>query len=226
MRVLLIDDSQTNGGTIMRELQEASYAVDRACDGNTGLTLFSLQLYEMVLVDLDLPKQDGHNVLRSLRQRNPQMPILVISVSSKPDDIEKGLDLGADDYVRKPVEFRELLARMRAVARRRAGSATPILSNGEISLDPATHEVCYRRQTLRMTSREFALLQALMQRPGTLLSRSDIERRLYSWDQEVDSNAIDFLIHSIRKKLGADIIQNRRGIGWMVKKIDEFHFAT
>ena len=218
MRVLLIDDAPTNGDAVVLALQGAGYAVDRARDGGTGLRLFASQLYEMVLVDFDLPERDGHAVLRRLRQRDARVPILTVATCGGADEIEKGLDLGADDFVRKPVECRELLARMRAVARRRTGSAAPILSNGEIDLDPATREVSYRGQTLRMTSREFALLQTLLQRPGTLLSRRDIEQRIYSWDQEVDSNAIDFLIHSIRRKLGADVIHNRRGLGWMVAR--------
>lgn len=218
MRVLLIEDDPMIGDAVMLALRDATYAVDWARDGEAGLALFANQQYEMVLVDLGLPKMDGYAVLTRLRQKDTQVPILVVTARDGLDDIEKGLDLGADDYVCKPFEFRELLARMRAVTRRKAGSAAPILSNGEIDLDPASREVSYRGQSLRMTSREFSLLQALLQRPGAILSRSDLEERIYNWDQEIDSNAVDFLIHSIRKKLGSDIIRNVRGLGWMVAK--------
>ncbi|AVY95045.1 MULTISPECIES: response regulator transcription factor [Microvirgula] len=218
MRVLLIEDDPMIGDAVMLALRDATYAVDWARDGEAGLALFANQQYEMVLVDLGLPKMDGYAVLTRLRQKDAQVPILVVTARDGLDDIEKGLDLGADDYVCKPFEFRELLARMRAVTRRKAGSAAPILSNGEIDLDPASREVSYRGQSLRMTSREFSLLQALLQRPGAILSRSDLEERIYNWDQEIDSNAVEFLIHSIRKKLGSDIIRNVRGLGWMVAK--------
>ncbi|GAB2897980.1 response regulator transcription factor [Microvirgula curvata] len=218
MRVLLIEDDPMIGDAVMLALRDATYAVDWARDGEAGLALFANQQYEMVLVDLGLPKMDGYAVLTRLRQKDTQVPILVVTARDGLDDIEKGLDLGADDYVCKPFEFRELLARMRAVTRRKAGSAAPILSNGEIDLDPASREVSYRGQSLRMTSREFSLLQALLQRPGAILSRSDLEERIYNWDQEIDSNAVEFLIHSIRKKLGSDIIRNVRGLGWMVAK--------
>lgn len=214
MRVLLIEDDPMIGDAVMLALRDATYAVDWARDGEAGLALFANQQYEMVLVDLGLPKMDGYAVLTRLRQKDTQVPILVVTARDGLDDIEKGLDLGADDYVCKPFEFRELLARMRAVTRRKAGSAAPILSNGEIDLDPASREVSYRGQSLRMTSREFSLLQ----RPGAILSRSDLEERIYNWDQEIDSNAVEFLIHSIRKKLGSDIIRNVRGLGWMVAK--------
>lgn len=218
MRVLLIEDDPMIGDAVMLALRDATYAVDWARDGEAGLALFANQQYEMVLVDLGLPKMDGYAVLTRLRQKDTQVPILVVTARDGLDDIEKGLDLGADDYVCKPFEFRELLARMCAVTRRKAGSAAPILSNGEIDLDPASREVSYRGQSLRMTSREFSLLQALLQRPGAILSRSDLEERIYNWDQEIDSNAVEFLIHSIRKKLGSDIIRNVRGLGWMVAK--------
>lgn len=218
MRVLLIEDDPMIGDAVMLALRDATYAVDWARDGEAGLALFANQQYEMVLVDLGLPKMDGYAVLTRLRQKDAQVPILVVTARDGLDDIEKGLDLGADDYVCKPFEFRELLARMRAVTRRKAGSAAPILSNGEIDLDPASREVSYHGQSLRMTSREFSLLQALLQRPGAILSRSDLEERIYNWDQEIDSNAVEFLIHSIRKKLGSDIIRNVRGLGWMVAK--------
>lgn len=218
MRVLLIEDDPMIGDAVVQALQDATYAVDWAHDGEAGLALFASQQYEMALIDLGLPKMDGHAVLSRIRQKDAQLPILVVTARDGLDDIEKTLDLGADDYVCKPFEFRELLARMRAVSRRKAGSAAPVLSNGEIDLDPASREISYRGQTLRMTSREYSLMQALLQRPGAILSRRELEERIYSWDQEIDSNAVEFLIHSIRKKLGADIIRNVRGLGWMVSR--------
>lgn len=218
MRVLLIEDDPMIGDAVVEALQDAAYAVDWAHDGEAGLALLACQRYDMVLVDLGLPKMDGYAVLSRIRQKDVHVPILVVTARDGLDDIEKGLDLGADDYVCKPFEFRELLARMRAVARRKAGSAAPILSNGEIDLDPASREISYHGQTLRMTSREYSLMQALLLRPGAILSRRELEERIYSWDQEIDSNAVEFLIHSIRKKLGTDIIRNVRGLGWMVTR--------
>ena len=164
--------------------------------------------YDVVLLDLGLPGKDGLAVLRSRRSRGDAAPVLVITARDAIDDRIVGLDAGADDYIVKPFDMGELLARIRAVARRKAGSPHPILSNGRLSLDPATREVSCDGVEVRLTAREFALLQALLLRPGAILSRADLEERIDGWGEEVESNAVEFLIHSLRRKLGADAIRN------------------
>jgi two-component system OmpR family response regulator len=157
-------------------------------------------------------------VLRRLRVRGNRIPVIIITARDAVEARIKGLDAGADDYVMKPFEVDELLARLRAVIRRQAGQSPPVLSNGVVSLDPATHEARRGEAVHLLTAREFALLHALMLRPGAILARSELEERIYGWNEEVESNAVDFLIHGVRRKLGADAIRNVRGAGWMVAR--------
>ncbi len=219
MRVLLVEDDAMIGEAIQAALKDASYAADWVKNGQTALTTLGCQHYDLVLLDLGLPGKDGLEVLSSLRAKDNPVPLLIITARDSLDDRLRGLDGGADDYVLKPFEMAELLARMRAVLRRKGGSAAPVLSNGVVSLDPATREaVVNAGAAVQLSSREFSLLQALLVRPGALLSRSDLEDRLYGWGQEVESNAVEFLIHALRRKLGSEIIKNVRGVGWMVSK--------
>jgi two-component system, OmpR family, response regulator len=217
MRVLLVEDDRMIGAAVEQALKDAAYAVDWVTDGEAAIQAAQTETYELALLDLGLPAADGREVLRRLRGLGRPLPVIIVTARDAIDDRIDGLDLGADDYLVKPFEIRELLARMRAVLRRQAGSS-PILGNGQISLDPATREVSFSGETSLLTAREFALLQALLVRPGAILSRSDLERQIYGWNQEVESNAIEFLIHAIRKKLGATAIRNVRGIGWMVDR--------
>jgi two-component system OmpR family response regulator len=217
MRVLLVEDDRMIGSAVEQALKDAAYAVDWVTDGETAIQATQTETYELALLDLGLPAADGREVLRRLRGLGRRLPVIIVTARDAIDDRIDGLDLGADDYLVKPFEIRELLARMRAVLRRQAGSS-PILGNGQISLDPATREASFSGETSLLTAREFALLQALLVRPGAILSRSDLERQIYGWNQEVESNAIEFLIHAIRKKLGATAIRNVRGIGWMVDR--------
>lgn len=219
MRVLLVEDDAMIGEAIQAALRDASYAADWVKNGQTALSTLSCQHYDLVLLDLGLPGKDGLEVLGSIRAKDNPVPLLIITARDGLDDRLRGLDGGADDYVLKPFEMAELLARMRAVLRRKGGSATPVLSNGVVSLDPATREaVVNAGVAVPLSGREFSLLQALLVRPGALLSRSDLEDRLYGWGQEVESNAVEFLIHALRRKLGSEIIKNVRGVGWMVAK--------
>lgn len=218
MRVLLVEDDPMIGAVVAEALKDASYAVDWVRDGQAALNTLADQVYGVVLLDLGLPKKDGLEVLRSIRSKDNPVPVLVITARDTLDDRIRGLDGGADDYVLKPFEMTELLARMRAVVRRKGGVASLVLSNGRLSLDPATREVSLDGQQWRLSGREFSLLLALMVRPGAILSRTDLEDRLYGWNEEVESNAVEFLIHSLRKKLGSDAIKNVRGVGWMVSK--------
>ena len=218
MRVLLVEDDRMIGEVVAQALKDASYAVDWVRDGQTAINTLATQVYDLVLLDLGLPKRDGLEVLRGVRGKNNPVPVLILTARDTLDDRIRGLDSGADDYILKPFEMTELLARMRAVTRRKGGVAGPVLSNGVITLDPATREVNLNGDTIALSGREFSLLMALMVRPGAILSRSDLEDRIYGWNEEVESNAVEFLIHALRKKLGAQAIQNVRGMGWMVSK--------
>lgn len=218
MRVLLVEDDYMIGNVVQQALREASYGVDWVVDGEAALHSLACLPYEMVLLDLNLPKKDGMSVLRKIRAGGRRVPVLVLSARDATEDRVAGLDCGADDFLVKPFQLSELLARMRAVTRRQGPAVGPVLSNGVLTLDPATHEASTGGETVRLTGREFALLQALLVRPGAILSRTDLESRIYGWNEEVESNAVEFLIHSLRKKLGGTAIKNVRGVGWMVPK--------
>jgi two-component system OmpR family response regulator len=219
MRVLLVEDDAMIGNAVLAALKDASYAVDWVRNGLTAIQTISCQHYDLVLLDLGLPGKDGLEVLSSIRAKDNPVPLLIITARDGVEDRIRGLDGGADDYVLKPFEMRELLARMRAVIRRKGGTTAPELSNGVVSLDPATREArVYDAEPVPLSNREFALLQALMIRPGAILSRSELEERIYGWGEEVESNAVEFLIHTLRKKLGSGVIKNVRGVGWMVSK--------
>ena len=218
MRVLLIEDDKMVGAAVQQALRDAAYAVDWVTDGETAIHAAENEAYEVALLDLGLPKADGREVLRRLRAPGRKLPVIIVTARDGVEDRIDGLDLGADDYLVKPFEIRELLARMRAVLRRQGSGAAPVLSNGKLQLDPATREASFLGETSLLTAREFALLTALLTRPGTILSRGELERQIYGWNEEVESNAIEFLIHTIRKKLGAPAIRNVRGVGWMVDR--------
>jgi len=219
MRVLLVEDDPMIGDAIQGALKDASYAADWVKDGQTALATLGCQHYDLVLLDLGLPGKDGLEVLASIRAKDNPIPLLIITARDGLDDRLRGLDGGADDYVSKPFQMVELLARMRAVLRRKGGTATPVLTNGVVSLDPATKEASVNSDSsVQLSNREFALLQALLVRPGAILSRSELEDRIYGWGEEVESNAVEFLIHALRRKLGSEVIKNVRGVGWMVSK--------
>jgi two-component system, OmpR family, response regulator len=218
MRVLLIEDDRMVGAAIEQALRDAAYAVDWVTDGEAAIHAAEDESYEVVLLDLGLPIADGREVLRRLRALGRKLPVIIVTARDGIEDRIDGLDLGADDYLVKPFEIRELLARMRAVLRREGSGSAAVLSNGKLRLDPATRQASFFSETSLLTAREFALLHALLARPGTILSRADLERQVYGWNEEVESNAIEFLIHAIRKKLGALAIRNVRGVGWMVDR--------
>ncbi|MBS0220918.1 MAG: response regulator transcription factor [Proteobacteria bacterium] len=218
MRILLVEDDRMVGAAMAQALKDAAYAVDWVTDGETAIAAAEDEVYDLAVLDLNLPPPDGLDILRRFRRHRQQLPAIIVTARDGVDDRIKGLDLGADDYLVKPFEIGELLARMRAVLRRQGSGASPTLSNGKTSLDPATRAASHSGKTAQLTAREFALLQALLARPGTILSREDLERHIYGWNEEVESNAIDFLIYSVRKKLDATVIRNVRGIGWMVDR--------
>ncbi|MCB1920070.1 MAG: response regulator [Candidatus Competibacteraceae bacterium] len=218
MRILLIEDDLMIGEAVSIALKDAAYAVDWVKDGVTADGVLENAEHQAVLLDLGLPKRDGLDVLRRLRQAGNTAPVIIITARDGIDDRIKGLDFGADDYLVKPFDIKELLARLRAVIRRQGGQAAPLLSNGQVTLDPTTREARCGAAVEALSAREFAVLQALLLKPGMILSRAELEERIYGWNEEVESNAVDFLIHGVRKKLGSSIIKNVRGAGWMVEK--------
>ena len=218
MRILLIEDDNMIGTAVSVALKDAAYSVDWIKDGVTASRVLEHGEQQCVLLDLGLPGRDGLEVLRRLRLSGNTIPVIVITARDGVEDRIKGLDFGADDYLVKPFDVNELLARLRAVIRRKGGQAVPVLTNGRVTLDPASHQAQCGDTVVILSAREFALLHALLLRPGAILTRAELEERIYGWNEEVESNAVDFLIHGIRKKLGADAIKNVRGAGWMVEK--------
>ena len=218
MRILLVEDDRLVGEAVQQALRDAAYASDWVQDGETALSALTTQAYGLMLLDLGLPRKDGFEVLQETRKGQHTLPVIIMTARDAVADQVRGLDAGADDYLVKPFSIQALLARIRAVIRRQQGLANPLLSNGVLELDPATREVSAQGQTFQLSAREYALLYALMLRPGAILSRAELEERIYGWNEEVESNAVEFLIHSLRKKLGSDAIKNVRGVGWMVAK--------
>lgn len=217
MRILLVEDDHMIGEAVSVALKDAAYAVDWVKDGENAGSTLEYGEHDVVLLDLSLPKRDGLEVLRRLRQTGNKIPVIIITARDGVEDRIIGLDLGADDYLVKPFDINELLARLRAVVRRQGGQATPVLTNGRVSLDPSTHKAMSGDTIVILSAREFALLHALLLHPGRIITRAELEEHIYSWNEEVESNAVDFLIHSVRKKLGAEVIKNIRGAGWMVE---------
>ena len=219
MRVLLVEDDPMIGDAVQGALKDASHAADWVRNGQTALATLACQHYDLVLLDLGLPGKDGQDVLAALRAKGNAVPVLIITARDGLDERLRGLDGGADDYLLKPFEMAELLARMRAVLRRKGGSGTPLLGNGVLTLDPATRQASVLDGApVQLSHREFSLLHALLIRPGTILSRSELEDRIYGWGEEVESNAVEYLIHALRRKLGSELIKNVRGVGWMVSR--------
>jgi two-component system OmpR family response regulator len=219
VRILLVEDDPMIGAAIQGALEDASHAADWVRDGQLALAALDTQHYDLVLLDLGLPGKDGHAVLGSIRAANNPVPLLIITARDSLDERLRGLDGGADDYLLKPFDMAELLARMRAVLRRKGGNAMPLLGNGVVTLDPASKQASTGQcADVQLSAREFALLHALLIRPGAILSRADLEDRIYGWGNEVESNAVEFLIHALRRKLGSHVIKNVRGVGWMVSK--------
>lgn len=220
MRILLVEDDKMIAEAVSNSLKTARYAVDWVNNGNTAEQALNSQQYDLVLLDLGLPGQDGLQVLKHLRQDKNNTPVLIVTARDDLDSRLAGLDGGADDYIIKPFDLSELLARIRAVLRRQNGQSTPLLSNGTITLNPTNYQVTLADQLtpIELSNKEFAILQALMTRPGIIHSRADLEDKIYAWGDEVESNAIDFLIHALRKKIGKEHIKNVRGVGWLVSK--------
>jgi two-component system, OmpR family, response regulator QseB len=224
MRLLLVEDDRMIGESLQRALRLEGYAVDWVRDAAAAEGTLASERFDLVLLDLGLPAggraeapADGLDILRAARSRGDATPVIVLTARDARGDRVAGLDAGADDYLVKPFELDELNARIRAVVRRHAGRAEPLLSASGVTLDPASRRVSKSGVAVALSAREFAVLEALMTKPGAVLSRTQLEDRLYGWGEEIESNAISVYVHQLRKKLGAEFIRNARGVGYFVE---------
>lgn len=232
MRLLLVEDDRMIGESLRSALRHEGHAVDWVRDLAAARATLASERFDLVLLDLGLPDggpggtatatpsstapHDGLTLLHELRARQDATPVIVLTARDGPGDRVKGLDTGADDYLVKPFELDELTARMRAVMRRHGGRAQPLLRHGAVTLDLATRQVLRDGVPVLLSARELAVLEALMQRPGAVLSRAQLEDRLYGWGEEIESNAVSVYVHQLRRKLGADFIGNMRGVGYFL----------
>ena len=219
MRILLVEDDGMLGEGVRLGLRQQGHAVDWVQDGPAAEVALAGEPYEVVLLDLGLPGKGGLDVLRDLRRRGRRVPVLILTAQDAVSDRVAGLDTGADDYMVKPFDLDELAARVRALQRRTAGRAEPVLEHGRLTLNPATHEVTLAGAPVSLSAREFALLHALLEHPGRPISRARLEERLYGWGEEVESNAIEVHVHALRRKIGPEWIKTLRGVGYMVPKV-------
>lgn len=217
MRLLLVEDDLMIGESVVDGLTDEGYAVDWVQDGHSAILALNTTEFSLVILDLGLPGKDGIRVLSELRNSQNHTPVLITTARDTVEDRVKGLDAGADDYLIKPYDLDELFARIRALLRRSAGRATPMIERGRLQIKPATHEVIYDGKSILLSGKEFALLLALAERPGLVLSRAQLEERLYNWDSSVGSNAIEVHIHHLRKKLSEEAIKTVRGVGYILE---------
>lgn len=218
MRLLLVEDDTMIGEAVLDQLRAEHYAVDWVRDGDMADTALQSQTYDLVLLDLGLPRRDGLDVLKALRGRKQRLPVLIATARDSVQQRVQGLDAGADDYILKPFDLDELLARIRALLRRASGRAEPVYEYKGVSICPATREVSVGGAPVVLSAREWAVLEPLLARPGLVLSRAQLEEKLYGWKDDISSNAVEVYIHGVRKKLGAELIQNVRGVGYMVPR--------
>jgi two-component system response regulator QseB len=214
MRILLVEDDPMIGESVAEGLKGEGYAVDWVRDGREAEAAVGASPYSLVVLDLGLPRRDGLDVLKSIRERRIDVPVLVMTARDTVPDRIKGLDAGADDYLVKPFDLDELTARARALIRRAAGRSEPLIERGPLSINPATREVTWQGTPVTLSAREYALVAALAERPGLVLSRAQLEEKLYGWNEAVGSNAVEVHIHNVRKKLGEGVIRNVRGLGY------------
>ena len=218
MRLLLAEDDQMIGESVQRGLRQDGYAVDWVRDGVAAEHAIADHDYDVVLLDLGLPRKDGIRFLEDLRRRQNRVPVLVLTARDAVSDRVRGLDAGADDYLVKPFDLDELSARIRALVRRQSGRVEPEVVIGDLRVNLASHGVFLADVPIALSAREFSLLRALLEQPGVPLSRAQLEERIYGWNEEVESNAVEVYIHSLRRKLGAEWIRNLRGVGYLVPR--------
>ena len=215
---MVVEDDAMIGNCIRTGLRQEGYTVDWVRDGAAAELATATTAYDAILLDLGLPGRSGLELLGPWRKQNNPVPVLIVTARDAVADRVRGLDSGADDYLVKPFDLDELAARLRALLRRRSGRATPLIEIGPLTLDPASHEVHLDGAAINLSAREFGVLHALLENPGVPLSRSQIEDRLYGWEEEIGSNAVEVHIHALRRKLGSDWIRNVRGVGYMVPR--------
>jgi len=218
MRLLLVEDDPMIGEGVLAGLRQDGFAVDWVRDGQAAELAVENDVYDLVVLDLGLPRKGGLEVLSAMRSKGNTVPVLILTARDAVSDRVQGLDRGADDYVVKPFDLDELAARVRALLRRRAGRAEPIITHGDLVINPATREASLAGRPLTLSAREFALLEALLDRPGAVLSRAQLEERIYGWGEEVESNTVEVYVHSLRKKLGTGFIRNVRGVGYTIPR--------
>jgi len=218
MRLLLVEDDPMIAESLEEALRGAGYAVDRVDDGKSAILAFSHHEYDLILLDLGLPRKSGIEVLTAYRSQGGESPVLIVTARDATQDRVTGLDAGADDYLVKPFDIDELFARIRALLRRKGGRRINEISYGDLVLNPATREAAFKARPLTLSAREFAMLETLIDRAGTLVSKKDLEEKLYGWGEEIESNTVAVYIHMLRKKLGADIIKTVRGAGYMLTR--------
>jgi DNA-binding response OmpR family regulator len=218
MRLLLVEDDLLLGNGIQVVLQQTGYAVDWLKDGESALHSLQIETFDGLILDLNLPRKSGLEVLKQLRSSGKILPVLILTAKDSLEDKIKGLDLGADDYMVKPFELNELLARLRALLRRSKGRATTYLEYKELRLDPNALLVTLSGENVIISNKEFAILQTLLENVGNIISRQRLEESIYAWDSMVESNAVEVHIHHLRKKLGKNFIKTIRGMGYMIPK--------
>jgi len=218
MRVLLIEDDAMIAQGLQTALRQGGFAVDWMRDGKSAAAALQASAFDVVLLDLGLPDRDGIDVLSELRRRGDATPVIILTARDEVQHRIAGLDAGADDYIVKPFDLDEVTARMRSVLRRAAGRGDPSIQHGELRLDPVARTVERNQVPVNLSAHEFAVLEALLQRPGAVLSRAQLEDRLYGWEEQIGSNAIEVYIHGLRRKLGSDAIRTLRGVGYFVPK--------
>jgi len=218
MRILLVEDDPELGDGLTIGLRQAGFAVDWLRDGNSADQALQSENFDLVVLDLGLPRLSGMEVLQRARSRGQRVPILILTARDATGDKVSGLDAGADDYLVKPIDLDELSARIRALTRRSAGRAAPLLTHGELAVDLAAHRVTLAGQEIELSSREYSLLQMLLENAGRVLTRTQLEQSVYGWRDEPDSNALEVHIHHLRKKLGGDLIRTLRGVGYTIPK--------
>lgn len=218
MRLLLVEDDGMIAQGLQTALRQGGFAVDWMRDGKSAAAALQTPGFDAVLLDLGLPLRDGIDVLRELRKRGDSTPVIILTARDEIQHRIAGLDAGADDYIVKPFDLDEVMARLRSVLRRAAGRGDPSIRNGEIRLDPVSRTVERNGVPVGLSAHEYSVLEALLQRPGAVLSRAQLEDRLYGWDEQIGSNAVEVYIHGLRRKLGSDAIRTLRGVGYFVPK--------